>query len=418
MDVSILSTLVQAVGTLLIAGILRELTQALPGRFLVYWWRAWACLSVALFCLLVSIRIDSLWESGHPAGRVFLAAYCALEYGFGFFLWLGCREYSTGRQARGKDARILIVPMIVAGILPVIFPTIELLFPAHAAMMTAFYLIAMVASYRRTSGTVISVGIKLIRYSLLGLTLLFLHYAVVIGFIEYKPLPGDWSYLSFSSVYDALIEIGLAFGMVLVASDRVRSELEERNRKLAQIREELEIQNRKLATQGDELALVARTDPLTGLLNRRALDELTRNDRISHGNGALAVIDLNDLKPLNDLHGHQVGDIALQIVARALRIHFRVTDPLFRLGGDEFLVIMDGCPGEDLAGRLAGVDRSLLSQRIPGIDEPIDLVVSWGIAEFSATESYAKSIQSADERMYAQKKKRKSGSRGSIILPV
>ena len=98
-----------------------------------------------------------------------------------------------------------------------------------------------------------------------------------------------------------------------------------------------------LGTQQDLLVETAITDPLTGLYNRRhleerLLEELGRASR--HGQPlALLLIDLDGLKAINDLDGHEAGDIALRAVADSLRRGCRISDVAARHGGDEFAVL-------------------------------------------------------------------------------
>ncbi len=105
-----------------------------------------------------------------------------------------------------------------------------------------------------------------------------------------------------------------------------------------------------------EMARQARTDPLTGLLNRRAfMDELTRRfDRLEVDGlpGALLFVDLDNFKALNDSRGHDVGDEALRVAANVLRAAVRPTDLVGRLGGDEFALWLDG------ADELAAAERA------------------------------------------------------------
>jgi diguanylate cyclase (GGDEF)-like protein len=95
-----------------------------------------------------------------------------------------------------------------------------------------------------------------------------------------------------------------------------------------------------------EMVRQARTDPLTGLLNRRAFmsEVLRRIDRLTHEvlPGTVMFIDLDHFKSLNNQHGHERGDEALCIVANLLSITVRPSDLVARLGGDEFAVWMDG----------------------------------------------------------------------------
>jgi diguanylate cyclase (GGDEF)-like protein len=186
--------------------------------------------------------------------------------------------------------------------------------------------------------------------------------------------------------------------MVCIATERMRAELEEKAR--------------RLKAAAAELEQAARTDPLTGLLNRRGLaDLLTRPERLAAG--CVASVDVNDLKPLNDRHGHAAGDVAIQLVARGLRTLFRVTDPILRLGGDEFAVLMPGGSAEEMARRLRLLDEALTGQRLPGVDGPTDVRVSWGVAAYATAGDVPASLRVADDSMYEQKRERKNAS-GSV----
>jgi diguanylate cyclase (GGDEF)-like protein len=123
--------------------------------------------------------------------------------------------------------------------------------------------------------------------------------------------------------------------------------------------------------------------------------------------GTLAVVDLNDLKKLNDIYGHSAGDAAIQLVARALRAQFRITDPVFRIGGDEFLVILEGGHATELSGRLSALDVALRELRLPKVPTPVDLIVSWGMADFESLGRLLDAFAAADTEMYACKARRK-----------
>jgi diguanylate cyclase (GGDEF)-like protein len=111
----------------------------------------------------------------------------------------------------------------------------------------------------------------------------------------------------------------------------------------------------------------ARTDSLTGLFNHsvfyeRLLQSLQESSR-THEPIAVLMLDIDDFKHVNDVHGHAVGDELLRFLAEALRAIVRPEDVICRLGGEEFAVVMDACGGEDavrvaerIQTRLAGVD--------------------------------------------------------------
>lgn len=380
---SFLATLIQAVGIVLVAGLLLPMTRAIPGRFLRYWSLGWVCLAAGLFSLFASAR--------YPEYRVaFLIGYCLTEYLFGFLLWAGCWDYATGERLRAGHLLALGPPAIFGMAAPILLKDAVHLFPFHSLVLGAMFLTALLATRRApVRPHTPTIGLWLVRVSLGALALLNWHYAAVGGYLVYFR-PGEWwPHLEYVSLYDVLLQTGLAFGMVVLAADRMR--------------EELETRNRQLAAATEELAQAALTDTQTGLLNRRAFDELMHGPR-APTDGSLAVIDLNDLKPINDRFGHQAGDAALQHLARALRAHFRVTDPMFRVGGDEFVVVMVGCAESDLSARLARIDEALLGQRLPGLGGPIDLGVAWGVARFGATVGLAAAYEAADKAMYARKR--------------
>jgi diguanylate cyclase (GGDEF)-like protein len=155
----------------------------------------------------------------------------------------------------------------------------------------------------------------------------------------------------------------------------------------------------------------ARTDSLTGLLNRRAfLDEMTRRiDRlIREGQpGTVLYVDLDGFKQLNDQRGHDVGDEALCLVADLLRDTVRPSDLVARLGGDEFAIWMDGADdliAAERAEHLTIATPRLLRELAAGHD--IRLGMSIGIATRwpAAREGMEEILQRADQAMYQAKR--------------
>ncbi len=148
----------------------------------------------------------------------------------------------------------------------------------------------------------------------------------------------------------------------------------------------------------------ARTDPLTGLGNRRAFDqdfaqELNRARRYGYPL-SLLVLDLQNFKPVNDRLGHAAGDRALQRVAQVLRQHTRDSDRVYRWGGDEFALLLPhtGAAG---AARLA---EHLASQVAAIALDGIHLGASLGLASFPQDGADFDGLLSlADTRMYQAK---------------
>jgi diguanylate cyclase (GGDEF)-like protein len=395
-------TTFQAAGTVLLAILLRLLARGLPGRFLHYWSVAWVALGIALaslnlsFVLSVISPATSAWLH-HPA----LSVYCVCESVFGFCLWAGCREYAGGTPLRRVDLWLLAAPVGFGLIAPVYLPDINVLFPFHAAIFGGFCLLAAIATWpARPDNRQTIIGLRLLRVALAGLVGLFWHYAIAIGWLGATDSGRELHYLQYSVLYDGLVETLLAFGMVVLGTDSIRLVLEAANRKLAET-------NRRLAEASEQLLTAARTDPLTGLLNRRAYDQMLADRAGTPFAGSVAVVDLNFLKRMNDVHGHSAGDAAIQLVARALRGHFRITDPVFRMGGDEFLVVLEGGRAAELSCRLESVDATLRGNRLPGVPEALDLIIAWGMADFDTAAEFPGAVTQADQAMYACKAQRK-----------
>ena len=131
--------------------------------------------------------------------------------------------------------------------------------------------------------------------------------------------------------------------------------------------------------------LQAATDPLTGLLNRRSLEQRARALRGAGVPYAVAIADLDRFKALNDAHGHETGDRALRLFARELRAAVREADVVGRWGGEEFVVVFPGCRAEDAAQVVERV-RERLRAALAAADTP-PFTVSVGLADADGTDA-------------------------------
>jgi diguanylate cyclase (GGDEF)-like protein len=164
----------------------------------------------------------------------------------------------------------------------------------------------------------------------------------------------------------------------------------------------LEARNEMLVAR---LAGEARTDPLTGLLNRRGFDEHAAREFAHMGRDgspiALATLDIDHFKQVNDKWGHLVGDRVLVNLARLLAGETRVLDVAARLGGEEFVVLMPGC---DAAGAEALIDRvraGLETSARPGLP---GVRISAGVVATSAPVDAQALLESVDRALYAAKR--------------
>ena len=174
----------------------------------------------------------------------------------------------------------------------------------------------------------------------------------------------------------------------------------------------------------DELFAMATKDALTGLRNRRyflegAEAEFARSRRHDRG-FALLLIDADHFKRINDTHGHDAGDRVLKQLARVLRESVREQDQTFRLGGEEFLVLL---PEADQATALMVAERIRLSiHRLDLIGEAPGgrLTVSLGVSTKSAQLScdFSHQMELADQALYAAKGDGRDRVRAADVLSL
>jgi diguanylate cyclase len=149
----------------------------------------------------------------------------------------------------------------------------------------------------------------------------------------------------------------------------------------------------------------ASTDPLTGVANRRTFERTCAEwIRSSRSVFALALIDVDEFKQINDSHGHAAGDQVLVFIAQTLARSLRTGDVVARIGGDEFAVIGQGLTLDQAERRLKMILGKLKDPSADGSNpQAIQPSLSCGIAEFSAGDNMASLFKRADEALYAAK---------------
>ncbi|MEA1080013.1 GGDEF domain-containing protein [Marinobacter qingdaonensis] len=157
-------------------------------------------------------------------------------------------------------------------------------------------------------------------------------------------------------------------------------------------------------SQRERLEHLATIDPLTGVANRRSMDqELDRavaNAERSRTPCAIALLDIDHFKRINDEYGHSAGDEVLVDLVALIEQHTRRTDQLFRYGGEEFVLLLPGTEGAGLETVLANL-QFLLRKHLKLRDNAI--TVSFGVAQFQPGESVDGWLERADAALYEAK---------------
>ncbi|MDO6620777.1 GGDEF domain-containing protein [Shewanella sp. 6_MG-2023] len=193
--------------------------------------------------------------------------------------------------------------------------------------------------------------------------------------------------------------------MLELKDEKLIEEISSLSNLMAQLNFQLRREKRQLIKAQKDIERIAREDPLTSLLNRRAFFDII-NPKLSLAKRqnmevTLFFIDLDFFKSVNDNWGHNIGDILLVAIANMLKKTLRLEDIISRFGGEEFVVVLTGQSLTDsfiLANRILENCRAL---KIASMDRVNTLSI--GIAQWDKNEDINKLIKRADDACYMAK---------------
>ena len=188
-------------------------------------------------------------------------------------------------------------------------------------------------------------------------------------------------------------------------TEQVRTESRET---IARLKAEIARYQSKL----DEMEHLAGTDELTGLPNRRQVEQALEARVHAQRVFSVALFDLNGFKPVNDTFGHNAGDELLRQFAQELKTRFRRSDVVGRWGGDEFIAVIDGVLGEaqSYLDRVRNWVFGRYTLNVNGVTHKVVVDAAIGIAEYQFGESVTQLLARADAAMYANKAQMKGQS--------
>ena len=198
-----------------------------------------------------------------------------------------------------------------------------------------------------------------------------------------------------------LVSLAFCVVMVMVRNIKTDARLLLADQKAALHRE---------ASERQKMENLANTDGLTGLFNERCFNE-TLQKKVQNGEPfALFYLDLDRFKPVNDTYGHDVGDQLLKAVSWRLRACVRSSDRAFRIGGDEFALIVNGELSQAFCTERVGQIKNALAQPFVINGNQLSIGTSCGSALYPAESRDVRYIRIlADQRMYEDKASRAGG---------
>jgi diguanylate cyclase (GGDEF)-like protein len=403
--------------TILVTTLLFALTQSIRRKFLDYWTLSWASLALGLGTLLVRHHLGL--ELDNPLGYLLCVLYCFSGYLYMYLVICGCQHWSVGQPMSRRQSWFLLPTAVLAGLLPwavgqmsgggqaVAKDVFARLLGVQSVILAVGYFIAWISlrgsrKYRQRK----EAGSRVLSLALFAQMLYCAHLLPLIVLAGMIGSQGFMDYLHYAIVYDMVLKILLAFGMVIVGMDSVR--------------QELEAINANLTAATERLQHIASKDHLTEALNRHAFYSILEHNRRQRNepiSGCVVVLDIDDLKPINDRFGHAAGDYTIRTVAKTIRSVIRADDLLFRWGGDEFLVILPHVEDTEARNRFDRLKGSLQGVKLNGVPDPVDIRVSAGIVPFKDLTQLEQAIADADEAMYAQKVQSKTRFLTPVGLP-
>jgi diguanylate cyclase (GGDEF)-like protein len=160
-----------------------------------------------------------------------------------------------------------------------------------------------------------------------------------------------------------------------------------------------------------ELQASAETDFLLDILNRRGFErELSRSIayiKRYHASGALVMLDVDRLKPINDTYGHAAGDAVLKAIVKTVTGQVRASDVVGRLGGDEFAVLLWNLSATDAKAKAAALEQSIDRLSFDFRGRSISVGASAGVAILGPHSDASRALEEADSAMYVRKAQRR-----------
>lgn len=212
---------------------------------------------------------------------------------------------------------------------------------------------------------------------------------------------------------DELGQLGEAFNSM---HDTIKRQIKELNAHREILEQEVKERTKDLEEANKKLELISKTDELTGLPNRREMNETIANEMgrsaRTHKPFCFIFIDIDHFKNINDTYGHACGDIILKSVAQTIRGLLRKYDVFARYGGEEFLTLL---PETDLEGARVVAERfrrQIEKMTVRYADFTIKITITLGVAKFDERLGADRSIQMADKALYQGKE----GGRNRVIV--
>jgi diguanylate cyclase (GGDEF)-like protein len=403
--ISAIGLLTQTGGALLLVGLFVALLRAHPRRqpYFREWTRAWIWLLAGLLGVVVQYATPGVSVDDTLYVRAANLLYQTGKLLFVVHLLCGTLNYVMGvrpREFLRRAVPIAVAYGVTTAFLPGVLLNGVMLLQAPLVagpfVLCAWLLLRLPPS-RGTLGSRATGAV----FGLIAT--LWMGYALALatdGIPALREPSGALDFLlQYNSYLDLLLQILLGYGMVVLLLEDVKREADDARA--------------QLSLAHDRLKRVSLYDALTGALNRRAYEDGVGLEAVGARFGTAMMIDMDNLKRVNDTYGHAAGDELVRRLVETVRGCVRPLDRVYRWGGDEFLVLFPAALPGDVVPLVRAALRKANEETAAGDGLPLELQVSIGAADFAGTEGIAGAILRADKAMYEEKAKNRR-----ITVPV
>jgi diguanylate cyclase (GGDEF)-like protein len=387
--IAINGLLSQLAGAVLLVGLFVALLRShpRPQPYFRQWTLGWVALVVALCGVAIHYALPQVMAAQPLAARA-----ANLVYQSGKLLYVAYLLAGTLNFVRGNRSRVFMRWALPAALAYALVSTLLSGSKLNAVMvfqtplLVAGFLVCawLLVGLSRSRATLGSRTTAIVFACVAALWILYALGFAVEGFYPWKSSHGLLLFvLRYNSFFDLILQMLLGYGMVTLFLEDVSAESEDARY--------------QLALAHDRLKQLSFYDPLTGALNRRAYDEGAGLEPLGGRFGTALMLDMDNLKTVNDTRGHAAGDELLRRLVETLRRCVRPLDRIYRWGGDEFLLLFPAALPEELVPRVREALRA-----VP------DVEASVGAARFSGKEDLPAAIERADRAMYEEKQQNRA----------
>ncbi|HEX7154426.1 MAG TPA: GGDEF domain-containing protein [Thermoanaerobaculia bacterium] len=393
--IAVVGLVSQLAGAVLLAGLFAALLRShpRPQPYFRQWTLGWAALVVALCGVGIQYALPQMMAAEPLAARAANLVYQAGKLLFVALLLAGTLNFVRGNRSRVFMRWAIPISLLYALVSTMLSgPFLNAVMLFQAPLLVAPFLVCAWLLLR-FPGSRATLGSRTTGAVFAGVAALWIVYAVgftVQGFQPWAPSHGPLHFiLRYNSFFDLTLQMLLGYGMVVLLLEDVSRESEDARS--------------QLVLAHDRLKQLSLYDPLTGALNRRAYDEGAGLEPLGGRFGTALMLDMDNLKVVNDTEGHTAGDELLRRLVETLRRCVRPLDRIYRWGGDEFLLLFPAALPEEVLPRVREALRVVR-----------ELEASVGAARFSGTDDLPAAIERADRAMYEDKaRNRAAGGRGT-----